>query len=92
MLLPVIRVDRGIGNRGTAMNHHATAYINAHMGYARGVIGALEENQVTGLCIFETFPKPPDQTAPSVPSLEKTFFMGPYHGLLQAKYYCNNDL
>ena len=29
------------------MEHHIIAYINAHMGRAGGVIGALEEHQIT---------------------------------------------
>ena len=32
------------------MDHHPVADINAHMGCAAGVVGVLEEAQVSGLC------------------------------------------
>ena len=32
------------------MDHHPVADINAHMGCATGVVGFLEEDQVSGLC------------------------------------------
>ena len=33
------------------MDHHPVADINAHMGCATGVVGFLEEDQVSGLCL-----------------------------------------
>ena len=33
------------------MNHHPVADINAHMGRSAGVVGFLEEDQVSGLCL-----------------------------------------
>ena len=32
------------------MDHHPIADINAHMGRSTGVVGFLEEDQVSGLC------------------------------------------
>ena len=33
------------------MNHHAVANVNANMGCTAGIIGSLEENQISGTCI-----------------------------------------
>ena len=33
------------------MDHHPVADINAHMGRSAGVVGSLEEDQVSGLCL-----------------------------------------
>ena len=33
------------------MDHHPVADINAHMGRSAGVVGFLEEDQVSGLCL-----------------------------------------
>ena len=33
------------------MDHHPVADINAHMGRSTGVVGFLEEDQVSGLCL-----------------------------------------
>ena len=51
VLLPVGRVDRCIGNRVSAVDHHAVADINTDMAGPRCVVGSLEENQVAGLCL-----------------------------------------
>ena len=51
VLLPVGRVDRCIGNRVSAVDHHAVADIDTDMAGSRCVVSSLEENQVTGLCL-----------------------------------------
>lgn len=51
MLPPVVRLNGSIGNWVAAVNHHPVADINAHMGCATGVVGFLEEDQVSGLCL-----------------------------------------
>ena len=33
------------------MDHHPVADVNAHMGRSAGVVGFLEEDQVSGLCL-----------------------------------------
>ena len=51
MLTPVARLNGSIGNWVAAVNHHPVADINAHMGCSAGVVGFLEEDQVSGLCL-----------------------------------------
>ena len=50
MGLPVACVDVGIGNGVPAVDHHPASNVNAHMGCPIGVIGALKEDDVSGLC------------------------------------------
>ena len=50
MGLPVACVDVGIGDGVPAVDHHPASDVNAHMGRAIGVIGALKEDDVPRLC------------------------------------------
>ena len=47
MLLPIGRVDGCVLNGVAAVEHHVVSHIDAHMGRAGGIIGALEEHQIT---------------------------------------------
>ena len=49
MVLPVGCIDGRVLDRLAAVDHHAVTDIDGHMGGSRGVIGALEEDQVSGL-------------------------------------------
>lgn len=49
MLLPGIRFDRSVGNRVSAVDHHTIADINTNVRCTRGIISALEENQISRL-------------------------------------------
>ena len=49
MSLPVGGIDTRVLDRVAAVDHHAVADIDGHMGSSRGVISALEEDQVSGL-------------------------------------------
>ena len=51
MGLPVVRVEVGIADGISTMEHPAVAHINAHMGDPRRVISPREEYQVTGFGI-----------------------------------------
>ena len=51
MLLPVGRVNVCVLDGVSGTDHHAVAEIDSSMAHAGGVIGAFEENQITGLCI-----------------------------------------
>lgn len=48
MLLPVTCVDACILDRIAAVDHHPIAHIDAYMGSAGCIVGALEEYQITG--------------------------------------------
>ena len=50
MGLPIACVDAGIGDGIFAVDHHTIADINAHMGCAVGVIGTLEEDNISRFC------------------------------------------
>lgn len=50
MGLPVAGFDGSIGNGVAAMDHHSVAHIDTHMGSTACVIGALKEDQISGLC------------------------------------------
>ena len=49
MLLPVIRFDRSVRNRVSAVDHHTIADINTNVRCTGGIISALEENQISRL-------------------------------------------
>ena len=49
MLLPVARFDRCIGYRVSAVDHHAASDIDSDVRSAACVVGALEEDQISGL-------------------------------------------
>ena len=49
MALPIICIQICIFDGVSAVNHGIIAHINAAVGYPRGVIGALEKHQITGL-------------------------------------------
>ena len=49
MSLPVCGIDTRVLDRVAAVDHHAVADIDGHMGSTRGIVGALEEDQVSGL-------------------------------------------
>ena len=49
MSLPVGGIDTRVLDRVAAVDHHAVANIDGHMGGSCGVIRALEEDQVSGL-------------------------------------------
>ena len=49
--MPVGRIDAGIRNRITAVDHHSVADIDANVRRADGIIGFFKEDQVTRLCI-----------------------------------------
>ena len=49
--LPVACIQVGILDRVAAVQHHPVAHIDAHMGYAAGVVSAHKKHQVTGLGI-----------------------------------------
>ena len=51
MGLPIVRIQVGILDRVAAVQHHPVADINAHMGYAAGIVSAHEEHQIAGLGI-----------------------------------------
>ena len=46
MGLPIVRIQVGILDRVAAVQHHPVADINAHMGYAAGIVSAHEEHQI----------------------------------------------
>ena len=48
MLLPIGGVDTADFDGASGVNHFPVAQINAYMGSAACVVGAMEENQVTG--------------------------------------------
>ena len=55
------------------MDHHVIADIDAHMGNLRGIVGAHEENEITGLCIGVTdgsaeIAQPLRRCAPDIPA------------------------
>ena len=49
MLLPITRIEVGVGNRVATVQHHGIAHINADVGNAGGVVGADEKYKVAGL-------------------------------------------
>lgn len=51
MLLPIACINACILDRIAAVDHHPIAHIDAHMGSAGCIVGALEEYQITGLGI-----------------------------------------
>ena len=49
MLLPITRIEVGVGNGVATVQHHGIAHINADVGNAGGVVGADEKYKVAGL-------------------------------------------
>lgn len=48
MLLPITRIEVGVGNGVATVQHHGIAHINADVGNAGGVVGADEKHKVAG--------------------------------------------
>lgn len=74
VLLPVRACNARILNRVSTMDHHIIPYINSNMARSRRIIGSLEKDQISRLCIRRSYirtirPKPICSCSSHIPAI-----------------------